>query len=137
AERLERWCEWRPAGSGGEGPVGGVELPRAWFAGQGYARHRHDTYAIGTTERGIQVFDYRGAVRASRPGQGGVLHPDEARDGRPAPAAGFGYRIVYVEPGHIAAALRDICGRHQPLPFVREPGSMHARLARAFRRAFR
>jgi len=137
AGRLERSCEWSAGWIVGAGPVGGVELLRAWFAGQGYARHRHDTYAIGTTERGIQVFDYRGAVRASRPGQVVVLHPDEAHDGRAGTAAGFGYRIVYVEPGHIAAALRDICGRHQPLPFVREPVSMNARLARAVRSAFR
>jgi AraC-like DNA-binding protein len=117
--------------------VGGVERLRAWFAGQGYARHRHDTYAIGTTDQGVQVFDYRGAARASRPGQVVVLHPDEAHDGRAGTRAGFGYRIVYVEPGHVAAALRGICGRPRPLPFVREPVGTDARLARAVRSAFR
>jgi AraC-like DNA-binding protein len=117
--------------------VGGVERLRAWFAGQGYARHRHDTYAIGTTDQGVQVFDYRGAARASRPGQVVVLHPDEAHDGRAGTRAGFGYRIVYVEPGHVAAALRGICGRPRPLPFVREPVGTDGRLACAVRSAFR
>lgn len=118
-------------------PGGGVELLAAWFAGEAYAKHRHDTYAIGTTDSGIQVFDYRGAARSSRPGQVVVLHPDETHDGRAGTRDGFGYRIVYVEPAPIAAALRAICGRPRPLPFVREPVSANARLAHAVRRAFR
>jgi AraC-like DNA-binding protein len=137
AARLERSCGLSAGWIVSSGPVGGVERLRAWFAGQGYARHRHDTYAIGTTDQGVQVFDYRGAARASRPGQVVVLHPDEAHDGRAGTRAGFGYRIVYVEPGHVAAALRGICGRPRPLPFVREPVGTDARLARAVRSAFR
>jgi len=137
AEGLERSCGRSAAGwIAGSGPVGGVELLRAWFAGEAYARHRHDTYAIGATDSGVQVFDYRGAARASRPGQVVVLHPDEIHDGRAGTRDGFGYRIVYVEPAHIAAALRDIRGGPHPLPFVREPVSANARLAHAVRRAF-
>jgi AraC-like DNA-binding protein len=134
---LERSCG-RPAAGwiAGSGPVGGVELLRAWFAGEAYSKHRHDTYAIGATDSGIQVFDYRGAARVSRPGQVVVLHPDEVHDGRAGTRDGFGYRIVYVDPAHIAAALRSIRGRPHPLPFVREPVSANARLAQAVRRAF-
>jgi AraC-like DNA-binding protein len=136
AGRLERSCGRSAGWIASSGPVGGIELLRAWFAGEAYARHRHDTYAIGTTDRGVQVFDYRGAARASRPGQVVVLHPDEPHDGRAGTTAGFGYRIVYVEPAHIAAALRAIRGGPHPLPFVREPVSTNARLARAVRNAF-
>jgi len=116
--------------------VGGVELFRAWFAGPAYAKHRHDTYAIGLTDRGVQVFDYRGAGRVSTPGQVVVLHPDEVHDGNPGTDAGFGYRIVYVEPARMAEALRAVRGRPGPLPFVREPVSRNGRLARAVERAF-
>jgi AraC-like DNA-binding protein len=118
------------------GPVGGVELLRAWFGGKAYDKHRHDTYAIGVTDSGVQVFDYRGASRRSLPGQVVVLHPDEAHDGRAGTRAGFGYRIVYVEPSHIAEALQALRGRNGPLPFVRQPVSTNGRLARAIRRAF-
>lgn len=137
AEGLERSCG-RPAAGWitGSGPVGGVELLRAWFAGEAYAKHRPDTYAIGSTDSGIQVFAYRGAARASRPGQVVVLHPDEIHDGRAGTKDGFGYRIVYVEPSHIADAVRVIRGRAHPLPFVREPVATNARLARAVRDAF-
>jgi AraC-like DNA-binding protein len=118
-------------------PGDGVELMRAWFGGRAYERHRHDTYAISVTEAGVQTFDYRGRVEQSLPGEVVVLHPDEMHDGRPGTAAGFGYRIVYVEPASIAAAVRAIRGRPMPLPFVREPVSGNASLARAVTAAFR
>jgi AraC-like DNA-binding protein len=118
-------------------PGDGVELLRAWFGGRAYARHRHDSYAISVTEAGVQTFDYRGRVERCTPGKVAVLHPDEMHDGRPGTPAGFGYRIVYVEPAHIAAAARTIRGRPCPLPFVRDPVSDSATLARAVTAAFR
>jgi AraC-like DNA-binding protein len=139
-EGLERSCERPGAGSGwiaSTRPVDGVELFRAWFAGEAYQKHRHDTYAIGLTDRGVQVFDYRGSVRVSTPGQVVVLHPDEVHDGRAGTEAGFGYRIVYVEPSHLAEALRVLRGRPCSLPFVGEPVSTSARLSHAVERAFR
>ena len=53
----------------GREPIGGVELLRAWFGGRAYARHRHDTYAIGVTEAGVQMFDYRGRVERAEQSQ--------------------------------------------------------------------
>jgi AraC-like DNA-binding protein len=135
-EGLERSCrrtvaDWITS----TGPVGGVELLRAWFAGEAYEKHRHDTYAIGVTDCGVQVFDYRGSVQASTPGQVVVLHPDEVHDGRAGTAEGFGYRIIYVEPSHLSEVLQVLCGRPCPLPFVR-PVSTNARLSQAVQRAF-
>jgi AraC-like DNA-binding protein len=121
---------------------GGVELLRARFAGRAYAKHRHDTYAICVTDRGLQAFDYRGATRISASGQVVVLHPDEAHDGRAGSEEGFGYRIVYVAPGKIAAAarsLRDALYLRDagvPLPFVGEPVLASATLAKAVTDAF-
>ena len=120
----------------GRGPVGGVELFQAWFNGRAFARHRHDTYAIGLTEAGVQMFDYRGRAERSTPGQVVVLHPDEAHDGRAGGDDGFGYRIVYVEPARIAAAVQAIRGRPASLPFAREPVSRNPTLARAVTAAF-
>jgi AraC-like DNA-binding protein len=134
-EGLVRSCngeDWVCTSAPGEG----VELLRAWFGGRAFTRHRHDTYAIGVTEAGVQVFDYRGRVECSTPGQVVVLHPDEMHDGRAGTEAGFGYRIVYVEPARIAAAIRAIRGRPASLPFVREPVSRYPALARAVTAAF-
>jgi AraC-like DNA-binding protein len=135
---LERSCQGTVAGwIGSTRPVGGVELFSAWFAGQAYQKHRHDTYAIGVTDSGVQVFDYRGSVRVSTPRQVVVLYPDEAHDGRAGTDEGFGYRIVYVAPARLAEAVRVLRGRPHPLPFVSEPVSMNRRLSHAIQEAFR
>jgi AraC-like DNA-binding protein len=131
---LEHSCgpgEWVDA----TGPVDGVELFRARLRGRPFSRHRHDVYAIGVTEEGIQAFDYRGTVERSLPGQVFVLHPDELHDGRAGGPGAFGYRQVYVNPGRIAAAQRTLTGRPAPLPFA-PPVADDAALVRVVRTAF-
>ncbi len=118
-------------------PTGGVELFRAWFSGRAYEPHRHDTYAVGVTDCGVQLFDYRGASRTSTRGQVVALYPDERHDGRAGSAAGFGYRIVYVEPARLSAALAEVCGRACSLPFVRDGVLTSSRLRQTVSAAFR
>jgi AraC-like DNA-binding protein len=123
APRLERSCtDWMRIAPAS----GGIERIEAFFCGHGFDPHRHDTYAIGITIAGVQAFRYRGAARRSLPGQVFVLHPDETHDGRAGTAAGFRYRILYLEPRLIGAALG-----HGPLPFWREAVAQNARLAAA------
>src|SRR5262245_5460745 len=114
----------------------GVHILQAWFPGRGFDKHRHDTYAIGVTDVGVQAFDYRGAARFSTPGEVLVLHPDETHDGRAGDRHGFGYRIVYVAPARIHEAARALRGPHCPLPFVREPVAANQALASAIEAAF-
>src|SRR6266516_4069096 len=135
---LERSCE--ATGSGwlrSRKLWDGVQLLQAWIAGHGFDRHRHDTYAIGLTDVGVQAFDYRGVTEVSTPGKVVVLHPDETHDGRAGTPDGFGYRIVYVAPARIHEAARAICGRPSALPFVREPVTANERLASTIDAAFR
>jgi len=137
-EGLERSCQGTVAGwIACAKPVGGVELFSAWLAGDAYQKHRHDTYAVGLTDSGIQMFGYRGSTHASTPGQVVVLYPDEVHDGRAGTSEGFGYRIVYAEPSILSEAVRDLRGRPYPLPFVGEPVSTSAILSRAIEEAFR
>src|SRR5262245_14279181 len=131
---LERSCEpdeWVDA----IGLVDGVELFRARLRGRPFSRHRHDVYAIGVTEEGVQAFEYRGTVERSLPGQVFVLHPDELHDGRAEGPGLFGYRQVYVNPDRIAAALPALTGRPAPLPFA-PPVTDDPVLARVVRTAF-
>jgi len=134
---LERSCGGASSWIESAKPVSGVELFRAWLAGDAYQKHRHDTYAIGVTDRGVQVFDYRGSAHASMPGQVVVLHPDELHDGRAGTEDGFGYRIVYVEPAVLAEAVKALRGRPCPLPFVRDVVSSNPTLGHAVADAFR
>ena len=131
---LEHSCEpdeWVDAA----GPVDGVELFRARLRGSPFGWHRHDVYAIGVTEEGVQAFGYRGTVEHSLPGQVYVLHPDELHDGRAEGPGLFGYRQIYVTPDRIASALPAITGRPAPLPFA-PPVIDDPALARVVRTAF-
>lgn len=94
----------------------GVERAEVYLSTRGFEPHRHDTYGIGVTTAGVQVFGYRGAQRVCLPGQLHILHPDEAHDGRPGTGDGFGYRILYIPP----ELLRGALGR-RALPFVADP----------------
>lgn len=122
--RLERSWDWMRVAPA----CGGVERVEAFFTGHGFDPHRHDTYAVGFTMRGVQAFRYRGAATCSVPGQVFVLHPDEVHDGRAGTAEGFRYRILYVEPALVAEAL---AGGRRSLPFVRDAVSENARLRAA------
>ena len=134
---LERSCGESSAGWMRSTEVqDGVEFLEAWFQGYAYHKHRHDTYGICLTTTGVQVFDYRGAAHASTPGQVVVLHPDELHDGRAGTQAGFGYRMLYVEPALIFEAIQVLCGRACSLPFVRTPVVASAKLSAAITGAF-
>jgi AraC-like DNA-binding protein len=89
----------------------GIERLEAYFSGHGYDPHRHDTYAIGVTLSGVQLFDYRGTTVHSHLGRAITVHPD----GRAGTESGFRYRIAYIEPRLIQAALGD---KPRPLPFA-------------------
>ena len=80
-EGLERSCQNPGAGwLVSARPAAGVELFSAWLAGEAYQRHRHDSYAVGLTDSGVQIFDYRGSARTSVPGQVVTLYPDEVHN---------------------------------------------------------
>lgn len=129
AEQASDWLRSR-------GPERGVEFLEAWFQGRAYRLHRHDTYAICQTMRGVQGFEYRGSHEVSLPGQIVVLHPDEVHDGYAATEAGFGYRQLYIDPALIFEAVRTLRGRSGPLPFVRQPVLLSETLAGAIDSAF-
>ncbi len=98
----------------------GIDRIEAQFAGNGFAPHRHDTYAIGLTLAGVQTFRYRGEERASLPGQIIVIHPDELHDGGAGTERGLRYRMIYIPPEMISGALQ-VAGRSAGLPFVASP----------------
>jgi AraC-like DNA-binding protein/quercetin dioxygenase-like cupin family protein len=125
ARRLERSCDRVRA----EGGAHGVQRLSAWFSGAAFSRHRHDSYAIGVTDAGVQSFWYRGSVHSSTPGDVVVLHPDEVHDGYAGTEEGFGYRILYIEPARIAEAAGG-------LPFVRDPVVRDHRFAATIDAAF-
>ncbi|MGQ0580476.1 MAG: AraC family transcriptional regulator [Reyranella sp.] len=112
-------------------PHAGLQRLAARFGGHAYDLHRHETYGVGLTLRGVQAFHYRGTRTASRAGQVIVLHPDEAHDGHAGVADGFAYRMLYIDPGAISAALGDV-----PPPFVPDAVAQDPSLAAVLHEAF-
>lgn len=131
---LERLCpqDWLASSKTEQG----VEFLEAWFQGGAYEKHRHATYGICLTTAGVQAFSYRGSAQMSLPGQLVVLHPDEAHDGHAGTEDGFGYRMVYVEPGLIAEAVCSLTGHVGSLPFVPSAVVLSERMAQAIEAAF-
>jgi len=133
--RLERSCGPSPRDWIRSAPSQpGLERIEAFFAGHAYDPHRHDTYAIGYTLGGVQSFDYRGARADSTRGMVIALHPDEVHNGHAGAAAGFSYRMLYLEPRLVRDALGQLAGS---LPFVRQPVAAYPRLMAVLRPALR
>ena len=122
---------------------GGVELLEAWFHGPAYNKHRHDTYGICVTDRGVQAFTYRehrpfrhpGRDGGAPPGRsarwlrgqrGGVRVPLDLRRAAPDLRGGQGA----CGPG-TAAALRAQPGRLRPEVGGGDPGGVPRRPRRA------
>jgi hypothetical protein len=130
-KRLEGLCEGTPSRDAvssiliGEG-CGGIERLGARFRGRAFSPHRHDTYAIGISLTGVQTFHYRGEKRYCLPGQYHILHPDEIHDGMAGNEQGFAYRIIYIDPCLVQAALGA-----RPLPFRAESRHRSHRFAEA------
>jgi AraC-like DNA-binding protein len=112
-------------------PYPGIQRLRAGFFGHAYDPHRHETYAIGVTEHGIQAFRYRGIECASTNGMSIVLHPDELHDGHAVAPDGFVYRMLYIDAALIGAALK-----HAALPFVADAVGPDPALVAALDEAF-
>ncbi|MCR9218643.1 MAG: AraC family transcriptional regulator [Alphaproteobacteria bacterium] len=111
----------------------GIQRIEAFFSGEAYAPHRHDTYSIGYTIKGVQSFDYRGARSDSTAGRVIVLHPDEIHNGEAGDEEGFHYRMLYIEPSMVREAL----GRPATaLPFVKDAVLSDQRLFWAIQAAF-
>ena len=86
-------------------PQADLQRLAARFGGHAFDLHRHETYAVGLTLWGAQSFHYRGALKTSAGGQVMVIHPDESHDGHATVDAGFAYRMLYVDPAAVSAAI--------------------------------
>jgi AraC-like DNA-binding protein len=118
-EGLERLCTAQGADGIVTAPAfPGIERIEAQFAGNAFEPHRHDTYALGVTMKGVQTFSYRGERHFSMPGQVIVLHPDEEHDGGAGTDDGLQYRMLYLEP---ALLLECLDAARIGLPFVDQP----------------
>jgi AraC-like DNA-binding protein len=76
----------------------GLEILHASYLTHSFARHTHDTFAIGLIEAGAGAFDSRGTTHIARASTIFVIHPDEVHNGYAAAPSGWTYRMLYPDP---------------------------------------
>jgi len=105
----------------------GMQLMRASFKTQTFARHSHEGYGVGVIEAGALGFSYRGAGLVAPQGAVNTVNPDEAHTGHAAATDGWTYRMFYFSPDFLQGLAQDIAGTRVPLPFftsgvIHDPG---------------
>jgi AraC-like DNA-binding protein len=90
-------------------PLAGIEAFEAHFFRFSYARHTHDSYALGVLDAGAMSFWHDGAVRTATPGAIIAINPAEVHDGHAASDEGCTYRMLYIERAAIDRLLERDC----------------------------
>lgn len=87
-----------------------LELLHATYRTFSFARHAHETFAVGVVERGVQAFHYRGKLHTTPPGHLIVVNPGEMHTGFAATEAGYTYRMLYPSVSLMRHAAGEISG---------------------------
>lgn len=114
--------------------LGGLELMRATFVSHRFAKHSHETYAIGVIEGGVQRFSKRGATHTAPSGSVIISNPEEAHTGQAAVEGGYTYRMLYPGADLLRAAL-ELAGKEGGEPLFRASVVRDAPVAVALRDA--
>ena len=108
---------WRP-------PLPGVhEVLHARFAEHGYPPHTHTVWAVLIVDSGSIAYDLDRRSHGTVGADVTVLPPYVVHDGRPAGAAGFVKRVLYLDDGVLPA---DLVGRAVDRPTIRDAGLRRA-----------
>lgn len=114
---------WRPA------TLAGIEVLHAAYVTHTFARHRHDGFAIGLIDAGVERFSYRGATHHAPAGRIVVFNADEMHTGEAADEAGWAMRMLYVDPVLLQSVAGDVEGGSADVPFFGDAVIADARLA--------
>lgn len=74
---------------------GEIDIMRAWYLRQDFARHIHEGYGIGAITDGAMEFHYRGESLTASRGFVNSVNPDELHDGHSAAEYGWCYSMLY------------------------------------------
>jgi AraC-like DNA-binding protein len=97
-----------------------VELLQASYVQHAYPRHFHEYYVICVIERGFQSFTHKNAKHFTPPGGVILINPGAVHTGEAADEQGFQMRSLYPTRSHMQAAVFELTGRHQELPFFKD-----------------
>lgn len=75
--------------------LGGLQLMRAHYVWHEFARHGHETFAVGVVESGAEDIWFRDGVERIGPGGLVFINPEEIHTGTAADRGGWHYRVLY------------------------------------------
>ncbi|MFI7635021.1 helix-turn-helix domain-containing protein [Nonomuraea sp. NPDC049400] len=75
--------------------LGGLDLMRAQFVRHRFARHSHETYALGTVEAGLEEIRFTDGVECSGVDEVVLIEPGVVHTGQSRTAGGWAYRVLY------------------------------------------
>ena len=84
--------------------MSGVDLMRARFVRHGFARHTHETFALGVVRAGTEDLWVGGVRHVISAGGVVLLNPEVVHTGGPVDDVGWAYRVFYPSVGVVAAA---------------------------------
>ena len=96
-----------------------VTLLQAFYVNHAYPRHSHDYYVICLIERGRQSFIHNGVHHLTFPGGLILINPGAVHTGEAADEHGFQMLSLYPTLDHMQAAVVELTGRNQGLPFFK------------------
>jgi AraC-like DNA-binding protein len=111
-----------------------LELMRATYVRQHFARHTHEGFAVGIIENGALGFFYRGENVVAVRGSINLANPDEAHTGHAAVPEGWTYRMFYLHADLIRRAACQMAGRKVQMPFFQAGVIQDNALANIIRR---
>ena len=114
--------------------VEGIEAFKAHFTHFSYARHSHDSYALGTIDEGAMRFWHAGTEYIAANGTVIAINPGEIHDGRSGSLQGCHYRMLYVERGAIERLFDSDVLRIRGSLALRGPVQRDEQLAQYIRR---
>lgn len=114
--------------------VEGVEAFSACFTRFAYARHSHDSYAVGTIDAGAIRFWHGGVAHLATAGTVIAINPGEVHDGRSGSPQGCRYRMLYIEGNAIERLYESDMPRIGHTVALRGPVQGDTQLAHALQR---
>lgn len=103
--------------------VDNLELLRATYIRHSFARHTHNTFAVGVIQQGTEVFAYRGATHRASTGSVVLINPGEPHTGHAADASGWTYRMLYPAVSLLQRSIAEtgVGAIYFPEPVVQDP----------------
>lgn len=109
--RKEQAVLWR------DNDLEGLDILHASYVTHAFARHTHETFAIGLIEAGAGAFASRGTTHIARASTIFIIHPDEVHDGYAAVQNGWTYRVLYPDPALFQRFGPEVQRPSHALPF--------------------